>query len=87
MHVYVTSPLAKKLATEGIDLNYKVWTGDSSDNERDIDNFNPQNGRNTQSFTPIGSESITEIANSQMRKTIAKRLSASKFSAPHYYLA
>ncbi len=32
-------------------------------------------------------EQITELANSQMRKTIAKRLSASKFSAPHYYLA
>ena len=29
---------------------------------------------------------MTVIANSQMRKTIAKRLSASKFSAPHYYL-
>ena len=35
---------------------------------------------------PTGVEQITELANSQMRKTIAKRLSASKFSAPHYYL-
>ena len=84
----IASPLAKKLATEkGIDLNYIKGTGDSGRIiKRDIDNFNPQHGRNTQSFTPIGSESITEIANSQMRKTIAKRLSASKFSAPHYYL-
>ena len=61
----IASPLAKKLATEkGIDLNYIKGTGDSGRIiKRDIDNFNPQHGRNTQSFTPIGSESITEIAN------------------------
>jgi pyruvate dehydrogenase E2 component (dihydrolipoamide acetyltransferase) len=35
---------------------------------------------------PNGVESVTELANSSMRKVIAKRLSASKFSAPHYYL-
>ena len=34
----------------------------------------------------VAKESITEIANSTMRKAIAKRLSTSKFSAPHYYL-
>lgn len=28
----------------------------------------------------------TVIPNSQMRKVIAKRLSESKFTAPHYYL-
>jgi pyruvate dehydrogenase E2 component (dihydrolipoamide acetyltransferase) len=31
-------------------------------------------------------ESSNQIQNSQIRKTIAKRLSDSKFSAPHYYL-
>ena len=35
---------------------------------------------------PTGVESVTELANSSMRKAIAKRLSTSKFSAPHYYL-
>ncbi|MGB2404919.1 MAG: dihydrolipoamide acetyltransferase family protein, partial [Flavobacteriaceae bacterium] len=35
---------------------------------------------------PQGVESVEEIANSQMRKTIAKRLGQSKFTAPHYYL-
>jgi len=39
-----------------------------------------------QTYTPAGEESFEEIKNSQMRKTIAKRLSESKFNAPHYYL-
>jgi len=35
---------------------------------------------------PVGEEGTEEVKNSQMRKTIAKRLGESKFSAPHYYL-
>lgn len=34
----------------------------------------------------LGQESVENVKNSQMRKVIAKRLSESKFSAPHYYL-
>ena len=34
----------------------------------------------------VGQEHAESIKNSQMRKVIAKRLSESKFSAPHYYL-
>lgn len=37
-------------------------------------------------FVPAGEEFREEIKNSQMRKVIAKRLSESKFTAPHYYL-
>lgn len=37
-------------------------------------------------FVPAGEKLSEEIKNSQMRKTIAKRLSESKFTAPHYYL-
>lgn len=37
-------------------------------------------------YVPAGEESFDEIKNSQMRKTIAKRLSESKYNAPHYYL-
>jgi pyruvate dehydrogenase E2 component (dihydrolipoamide acetyltransferase) len=37
-------------------------------------------------YTPVGEESFEEVKNSQMRKTIAKRLLESKNSAPHYYL-
>jgi len=36
---------------------------------------------------PVGEESSEEVKNSQMRKTIAKRLAESKFTAPHYYLS
>ena len=34
----------------------------------------------------IGEESFEDVQNSTMRNAIAKRLSQSKFSAPHYYL-
>ena len=37
-------------------------------------------------YTPAGEESFEDVKNSQMRKTIAKRLLESKNSAPHYYL-
>ena len=84
----IASPLAKKLAHEkGIDLTRVQGSGDHGRIiKRDIDNYQPQMGGSIQSFSPRGVESVTELANSQMRKTIAKRLSASKFSAPHYYL-
>jgi len=42
--------------------------------------------KTVQTYTPAGEESFEEIKNSQMRKTIAKRLGESKFTAPHYYL-
>lgn len=37
-------------------------------------------------YKPVGEEQFEEIKNSNMRKTIAKRLGESKFTAPHYYL-
>jgi pyruvate dehydrogenase E2 component (dihydrolipoamide acetyltransferase) len=84
----IASPLAKKLAMEkGIDLRIIEGSGDLGRIiKRDIDNFQQISGVISQPSAPKGLESITEIANSQMRKTIAKRLSESKFSAPHYYL-
>src|SRR5690606_22431289 len=39
-----------------------------------------------QGYVPVGTETFEEVNNSQMRKTIAKRLSESKFTAPEYYL-
>ncbi|MEZ4839171.1 pyruvate dehydrogenase complex dihydrolipoamide acetyltransferase [Flavobacterium sp.] len=39
-----------------------------------------------QPFVPAGESYSEEVKNSQMRKTIARRLSESKFTAPHYYL-
>ena len=82
----IASPLAKRLAEErGIHLTGVQGTGDGGRIiKRDIENYQaPARGLSAQ---PQGIESVEEIANSQMRKTIAKRLSASKFNAPHYYL-
>ena len=39
-----------------------------------------------QTFVPAGEVRSEEVKNSQMRKTIARRLAESKFTAPHYYL-
>ena len=78
------SPLAKKMASEkGITLENLVGTGDGGRIiKRDIENFVPS----PNSPEKLEKESSNQIQNSQIRKTIAKRLSDSKFSAPHYYL-
>lgn len=85
------SPLAKKMAEEkGINLSQVQGTGDKGRIiKRDIENFNPaaaQSGAAVAKFVPSGQESRDEVKHSQMRKVIAKRLSESKFTAPHYYL-
>jgi pyruvate dehydrogenase E2 component (dihydrolipoamide acetyltransferase) len=84
----VVSPLAKKLAEEkGISLQQVKGTGDGGRIiKRDIENFKGAAGGYGVASEPTGVESVTELSNSSMRKAIAKRLSASKFSAPHYYL-
>jgi len=86
----MASPLAKKIAKEkGIDLSLVSGTGESGRIvKRDVENFTPAaTGAQTTVFVPSGQEKQEEVPNSQMRKTIAKRLSASKFNAPHYYLS
>ncbi|MGB2435054.1 MAG: 2-oxo acid dehydrogenase subunit E2 [Flavobacteriaceae bacterium] len=84
----IASPLAKKLAEEkGISLQQVKGSGDGGRIiKRDIENFKGSAGGFAVASGPKGVESVTELANSSMRKAIAKRLSASKFSAPHYYL-
>ena len=84
----IASPLAKKMAEEkGISLQQVNGSGDGGRIiKRDIENFKASSGGFALSKGPSGVESVTELANSSMRKAIAKRLSASKFSAPHYYL-
>jgi len=84
------SPLAKRLAGEkGIDLSRVMGSGESGRIvKRDIDWFKPGNlvaGSSAVSAAQT-TESFDEIAVSQMRKTIAKRLSESKFTSPHFYL-
>ena len=82
----IASPLAKKLAEErGILLASVPGTGDGGRIiKRDIEQYQGNPGQ--QVVAAQGVESVVELANSQMRKTIAKRLAASKFNAPHYYL-
>ena len=83
----IASPLAKKLAEEkGIDLGMVKGTGEGGRIiKRDIENFKGGFGSISMPVSS-GLESVTETANNNMRKAIAKRLSESKFSAPHYYL-
>jgi len=84
------SPLAKRLAMEkGIDLSRIPGTGDGGRIvKRDVDWFKPgmvpTMGRVAASG--VTNESFEEMAVSQMRKTIARRLSESKNTAPHFYL-
>jgi pyruvate dehydrogenase E2 component (dihydrolipoamide acetyltransferase) len=84
----VASPLAKKMAElKGISLLQVKGSGDGGRIvKRDVENFKSSATGNAMAFGPTGVEDVTEIANSSMRKAIAKRLSDSKFSAPHYYL-
>ncbi len=79
------SPLAKKLAAEkGIDINNVKGSGEEGRIvKRDIENAKA-GGVAKSAF--VGKESSREVRVSQMRKTIAKRLSESLFTAPHFYL-
>lgn len=82
------SPLARKMANEkGIDLSNVIGTGEGGRIvKRDIDHYTPYVGGGSKKRGFVGSESFSEIPVSQMRKTIAKRLAESKFTAPHFYL-
>lgn len=96
------SPLARKMAEDkGYDLSKIKGTGEQGRIvKRDIENYTPEKvapvaaATETSAkdgdwvmpaFTP-GKESFEEFKVSQMRKTIAKRLAESKFTAPHFYL-
>lgn len=85
----LASPLAKKLAEEkGVDLAFIAGTGEGGRiTKRDVDHYVPYNApaRTTTPVT-VGVESFTDEPISQMRKTIARRLAESKFTAPHFYL-
>jgi pyruvate dehydrogenase E2 component (dihydrolipoamide acetyltransferase) len=85
----LASPLAKKLAEEkGVDLAFIAGTGEGGRiTKRDVDHYVPYNApARTVTPTTVGVESFTDEPISQMRKTIARRLAESKFTAPHFYL-
>jgi pyruvate dehydrogenase E2 component (dihydrolipoamide acetyltransferase) len=95
------SPLAKKLAADkGIDLSKVNGSGDNGRiTKKDIDNYTPAAApaktaaepasapaATAPAFTAVGQEGYTDTPLTQMRKVIARRLSESKFAAPHFYL-
>jgi pyruvate dehydrogenase E2 component (dihydrolipoamide acetyltransferase) len=90
------SPLAKKIASEkGVDIRQVAGSGEGGRIvKRDVETFVPaaatastQAASSQAGVAPaLGQESFREEKVSQMRKTIAKRLAESKYSAPHFYL-
>lgn len=95
----LASPLAKKVAGEkGIDLRYVKGTGDNGRiTKNDVDAYVPAATTTIAapatkatnplvSAAPAGQVSFEDVLVSQMRKTIARRLSESLFTAPHFYL-
>ena len=77
------SPLAKRMAKEqSIDVNSINGSGDGGRIiKRDIENYSKPLVNIDRASTESQDVPIT-----QMRKTIAQRLSQSKFTAPHFYL-
>ena len=90
------SPLAKKLASEkGIDLSKLHGSGDFGRIiKKDVAEYTPAASApvaqtqkaSAPASAPAGQVSFDDVPVSQMRKTIAKRLSEAKFSAPEFYL-
>ena len=89
------SPLAKKIAKDkGIDLKYVQGTGEHGRITRtDLENYKPASNTSStaRAAAPkntnfVGQVSFVDTPVSQMRKTIARRLSESLFTAPHFYL-
>lgn len=90
------SPLAKKMAEDkGVDLSKVMGSGDGGRIiKKDVDEYKPlaapaagiQETAPVAAFVAHGEESFTDTPVSQMRKTIARRLGESMFTAPHFYL-
>lgn len=93
------SPLARKMAEErGIDLKYVKGTGDNGRITKfDIDGYvpaaasaaAPTMGASASAFVQSAQQGVVSFEDqpvSQMRKTIARRLSESLFTAPHFYI-
>ena len=91
------SPLAKKIAVEkGIDITTIKGSGDHGRIvKRDVEGLQTtshqvleviDNTSSTINYPDFMNVDNSETPNSQIRNIIAKRLSESKFTAPHYYL-
>lgn len=92
------SPLAKKMAKDlGFDINKIQGSGEGGRvTKHDVESYKPSSASAAKGETKggapvvlpkvVGQESFEEVTVSQMRKTIARRLSESMYSAPHFYL-
>ncbi|MEY2898555.1 MAG: hypothetical protein RL138_608 [Bacteroidota bacterium] len=89
------SPLAKKIAEEkGIDLSTVKGSAENGRIvKRDLENISAEAPQAAAVAAPVampvvvnGQESYEEVSVSQMRKTIARRLSESNFTAPHFFV-
>ena len=84
------SPLAKKLAKDkNIDISTIQGSGENGRIiKSDIENYKEPllQTKAQPTMSSSDKQEYSEVNHSQMRKVIAKRLSESKFSAPHYYL-
>lgn len=96
------SPLAKKMAEDkGIDVHSLKGSGENGRIvKKDIENYQPSSAASAKQevSTSVAVAAPAQVAmnfvqgedsetpNSQVRNIIAKRLSESKFTAPHYYL-
>lgn len=82
------SPLAKSLAHEkGIDISTVTGTGEGGRIiKRDIESQQVTPSVSQVAKKSYPSSGYSDAPISQMRKTIAKRLAESKFTAPHFYL-
>jgi pyruvate dehydrogenase E2 component (dihydrolipoamide acetyltransferase) len=83
-----SSPLAKTIASEaGIDLAVITGTGDGGRIvKRDVEQYAAKSHQPATANRPSAAPQYGEMPVTQMRKTIARRLSESKYSAPHFYL-
>jgi pyruvate dehydrogenase E2 component (dihydrolipoamide acetyltransferase) len=101
--IFASPLARRMAADKGIDLADVKGTGENGRVvKKDIENYKPSakpaqeeqkkspassETPASHAYVPVGEESFEEVPNSQMRKTIAKRLGESKFTAPHYYLS
>ncbi|MFL9845279.1 pyruvate dehydrogenase complex dihydrolipoamide acetyltransferase [Flavobacterium rhizosphaerae] len=100
--VFVSPLARKMAEEKGIKLSQVKGTGENGRIvKKDIEDFKPAAAAQAQApaakeaapaakaapvYTPVGEVKTEEVKNNQMRKTIARRLAESKFTAPEYSL-
>ncbi|MBO0321662.1 2-oxo acid dehydrogenase subunit E2 [Muricauda sp. CAU 1633] len=100
--IFVSPLAKKIAEEKGINLSNVKGSGDNGRIvKRDVENYQPSQTAAAPATEkaseaaaapiapislPVGEESVEEVKNSSMRKAITKHLSASKFTAPHFYL-